>query len=356
MATPLDQASNAGTTPVREGHRFDEAALARWMAAEVEGFAGPLVVEQFKGGQSNPTYRLSTPKRRYVLRRKPPGPLLKGAHDVLREARVLRALAGSNVPVAAVVGICADEAVIGSPFYVMDLVEGRIFWDATFSDVPVMERSAYFDAMNATIATLHQLDPAVIGLADYGKPGNYFARQIGRWTRQYLEDIDAGRDADMDALVAWLPAHIPEGDETRLVHGDFRCDNLIFHPSEPRIVAVLDWELSTLGHPLADFAYHALMYRMPPDIVAGLGGADIAGLGIPDEQAYVAAYCARTGRAGLPDYDFYVAFNFFRLAAIFHGIKGRVIRGTAASAHARERAASFPRLARLARAAMEACQ
>lgn len=356
MATPLDQASNAGTTPVREGHRFDEAALARWMAAEVEGFAGPLVVEQFKGGQSNPTYRLSTPKRRYVLRRKPPGPLLKGAHDVLREARVLRALAGSHVPVAAVVGVCADEAVIGSPFYVMDLVEGRIFWDATFSDVPVMERSAYFHAMNATIATLHQLDPAVIGLADYGKPGNYFARQIGRWTRQYLDDIDAGRDADMDALVAWLPAHIPEGDETRLVHGDFRCDNLIFHPSEPRIVAVLDWELSTLGHPLADFAYHALMYRMPPDIVAGLGGADIAGLGIPDEQAYVAAYCARTGRAGLPDYDFYVAFNFFRLAAIFHGIKGRVIRGTAASAHARERAASFPRLARLARAAMEACQ
>lgn len=356
MATPLDQASNAGTTPVREGHRFDEAALARWMAAEVEGFAGPLVVEQFKGGQSNPTYRLSTPKRRYVLRRKPPGPLLKGAHDVLREARVLQALAGSNVPVAAVVGVCADEAVIGSPFYVMDLVEGRIFWDATFSDVPVMERSTYFDAMNATIATLHQLDPAVIGLADYGKPGNYFARQIGRWTRQYLDDIDAGRDADMDALVAWLPAHIPEGDETRLVHGDFRCDNLIFHPSEPRIVAVLDWELSTLGHPLADFAYHALMYRMPPDIVAGLGGADIAGLGIPDEQAYVAAYCARTGRAGLPDYDFYVAFNFFRLAAIFHGIKGRVIRGTAASAHARERAASFPRLARLARAAMEACQ
>lgn len=356
MATPLDQASNAGTTPVREGHRFDEAALARWMAAEVEGFAGPLVVEQFKGGQSNPTYRLSTPKRRYVLRRKPPGPLLKGAHDVLREARVLQALAGSNVPVAAVVGVCADEAVIGSPFYVMDLVEGRIFWDATFSDVPVMERSAYFDAMNATIATLHQLDPAVIGLADYGKPGNYFARQIGRWTRQYLDDIDAGRNADMDALVAWLPAHIPEGDETRLVHGDFRCDNLIFHPSEPRIVAVLDWELSTLGHPLADFAYHALMYRMPPDIVAGLGGADIAGLGIPDEQAYVAAYCARTGRAGLPDYDFYVAFNFFRLAAIFHGIKGRVIRGTAASAHARERAASFPRLARLARAAMEACQ
>lgn len=356
MATPLDQASNAGTTPVREGHRFDEVALARWMAAEVEGFAEPLVVEQFKGGQSNPTYRLSTPKRRYVLRRKPPGPLLKGAHDVLREARVLRALAGSHVPVAAVVGVCADEAVIGSPFYVMDLVEGRIFWDATFSDVPVMERSAYFDAMNATIATLHQLDPAVIGLADYGKPGNYFARQIGRWTRQYLEDIDAGRDADMDALVAWLPAHIPEGDETRLVHGDFRCDNLIFHPSEPRIVAVLDWELSTLGHPLADFAYHALMYRMPPDIVAGLGGADIAVLGIPDEQAYVAAYCARTGRAGLPDYDFYVAFNFFRLAAIFHGIKGRVIRGTAASAHARERAASFPRLARLARAAMEACQ
>lgn len=210
--------------------------------------------------------------------------------------------------------------------------------------------------MNATIAALHSVDHERIGLGDHGRPGNYFERQIARWTRQYLEDADAGQDADMNALVAWLPHTIPAGDETRIVHGDFRCDNLIFHPTEPRILAVLDWELSTLGHPLADFAYHAIMYRMPPDIVAGLGAADIGSLGIPTEQEYIAAYCARTDRAGMPDYDFHVAFNFFRLAAIFHGIKGRVIRGTAASAHARERAASFPRLARLAREAMEACR
>lgn len=356
MASAVDQTANAGTTPVREAHRFDEAALVMWMQDNVDGFIGPLHVEQFKGGQSNPTYRLSTPGRSYVLRRKPPGQLVKGAHDVLREARVLSALAGTPVPVAPIHGICDDEAVIGTPFFVMSLVEGRIFWDATFPDVPHSERALYFDAMNATLAALHTVDREAVGLGDYGRPGNYFARQIARWSKQYLDDSDAGRDPDMDALVEWLPANIPEGDETSIVHGDFRCDNMIFHPTEPRILAVLDWELSTLGHPLADFAYHAIMYRMPPDIVAGLGGADIEALGIPTEEEYVAAYCARTGRDGMPDYDFYVAFNFFRLAAIFHGIKGRVMRGTAASAHARERAANFPRLARLAREAMEACR
>ena len=356
MSDALGQTANAGTTAVRDAYRFDEGALARWMAANVDGFAGPLTVEQFKGGQSNPTYRLTTPGAAYVLRRKPPGPLLKGAHDVLREARVLSALASTGVPVAPVHGLCADEGVIGTPFFVMGLVEGRIFWDATFPDVPRDARAGYFDAMNATLAALHSVDPESVGLGDYGRSGNYFARQIARWSRQYREDGDAGRDTDMDALVEWLPDNIPAGDETRIVHGDFRCDNMIFHPSEPRILTVLDWELSTLGHPLADFAYHAIMYRMPPDIVAGLAGADLAALGIPDEREYVAAYCARTGRAAIPDYDYYVAFNFFRLAAIFHGIRGRVIRGTAASAHARDRAASFPRLARLARAAMEACR
>ena len=352
----LDQAANAGTTPVRDAHRFDEAALAAWMFDHVDGFSGPLTVEQFKGGQSNPTYRLSTPNRAYVLRRKPPGALVKGAHDVLREARVLTALADTPVPVAPIHGVCADETVIGTPFFVMGLVDGRIFWDATFPDVPTAERARYFDAMNAAMAALHTVDPEAVSLGDYGRPGNYFARQIARWTKQYEDDADAGRDPDMDALVAWLPANIPAGNETAIVHGDFRCDNMIFHPSEPRILAVLDWELSTLGHPLADFAYHATMYRMPPDIVAGLAGADIAALGIPTEDEYVAAYCARTGRPGLPDYDFYVAFNFFRLAAIFHGIKGRVIRGTAASEHAIVRAKSFPRLARLARNAMETCR
>ena len=353
MSDAVKQA-NIGTTAVREGHQFDEAALVRWMASHVEGFAGPVTVTQFKGGQSNPTYRLSTPGRDYVMRRKPPGQLLKGAHAIEREAQVLTALGGIGFPVPHIFGLCTDDAVIGSWFYVMDMVEGRIFWDATFPEVSREERPAYFDAMNETIARLHMADYQAIGLGDYGKPGNYFARQISRWSRQYLEDVEAGRDANMDRLVEWLPGAIPPGDDIAIVHGDFRCDNMIFHPSEPRVVAVLDWELSTLGHPLADFAYHALMYHMPPNIVAGLIGADLNALNIPSEQAYIAAYCRRTGREQIPNWPFYIAFNFFRLAAIFHGIKGRVIRGTAASAHARERAENFPVLAELASKAMDA--
>jgi len=231
----------------------------------------------------------------------------------------------------------------------MDMVEGRIIWDATFPDVSREDRPAYFDAMNATLAQLHSVDYEAVGLGDYGRPGNYFERQIGRWSKQYLEDADAGRDPHMDKLIAWLPNAIPDdGDQTSIVHGDFRCDNMIFHPTEPKVLAVLDWELSTLGHPGADFAYNAMMYRMPPHIVAGLYGADLAALNIPSEEEYLAAYCRRTGRASMPGYDFYIAFNFFRLAAIFHGIKGRAIRGTAASAQAKERAASFPELARMA--------
>lgn len=342
------QEKNEGTTPVRPGFAFDEAALSRWMADHVPGFEGPLSIEQFKGGQSNPTYKLVTPGRSYVLRRKPPGQLLKGAHAVDREVAVLTGLEKASFPVAHVHALCTDDSVIGTWFYIMDLVEGRIFWDATIPQVSAAERPAYFDAMNATIAALHNVDYAAVGLGDYGRPGNYFERQIGRWSKQYLEDTEAGRDPTMDRLIDWLPANIPPGDETAIVHGDFRIDNMIFHPTEPRIVAVLDWELSTLGHPLADFAYNAMMYHMPPHIVAGLGGADLAALNIPSEADYIAAYCARTGRASIPDYRFYTAFNFFRLAAIFHGIKGRVIRGTASSQQAEDRARVFPELAELA--------
>jgi len=351
MASIAEQ--NSGTGAVREPHRFDEAALARWMTANVEDYAGPLTVEQFNGGQSNPTYKLVTARRTYVMRRKPPGILVKGAHAVDREARVLTALYGAGFPVAKVHGLCTDDGVIGTSFYIMDMVEGRIIWDATFPDVPREERPAYFDAMNATIARLHAIDPQAVGLDDYGKPGDYFARQISRWSRQYLDDADAGRDPLMDRLIEWLPANIPASDDVAVVHGDFRCDNMIFHPTEPRVLAVLDWELSTLGHPLADFAYHAMMYRTPPHIVAGLAGANLDALNIPSEDDYVAAYARRTGRESVPGYDYAVAFNFFRLAAIFHGIKGRVIRGTAANALARQRVMILPELIRIAWAQAE---
>lgn len=348
--------ANIGTTAVREGYEIDQGRLTAWMEDNVEGFEGPLGIEQFKGGQSNPTYKLVTPSRKYVLRRKPPGKLVKGAHAVEREARVMAALGPTGFPVPRVYGICTDDAVIGTWFFVMEMVEGRIFWDATFPGISPEDRAACFDSMNETIARLHQVDYRAVGLEDYGKPGNYFARQIGRWTKQYLADEEAGRDADMDRLIEWLPQNIPDGDETSVVHGDFRCDNMIFHPTEPRVIAVLDWELSTLGHPLADFAYHAIMYRMPADIVAGLEGVDVAALNIPAEADYVGAYCRRMGRDGIPNWDFYIAFQFFRLAAIFHGIKGRVIRGTAANAKARERAKALPRLTRLAADAMDKCR
>jgi len=321
------------TSPTRW---IDETRLEAWMAEHVDGFAGPIRYEKFAGGQSNPTFRISTPGRDYVLRRKPPGKLLKGAHAVEREHRIIRALEGAGFPVPHSYGLCEDDNVVGTPFFVMDMVEGRIFWDPTFPDVEPEARGAYYDAMNATIAQLHGIDYEAAGLGDYGRPGNYFERQIGRWSKQYIEDTEAGRIPSMDRLVEWLPENIPAscGDESSIVHGDFRCDNLIFHPSEPRVVAVLDWELSTLGHPLADFTYHAMTYRMPQGLPAGMAGVDVEALGIPSEAHYVAAYCRRTGRDDIPGLDFYMAFNMFRFAAIIHGVKGRMIRGSASNAEA----------------------
>ncbi|HEY0130311.1 MAG TPA: phosphotransferase, partial [Allosphingosinicella sp.] len=336
---------NSGTGEVRPAHRFDAGRLEAWMRGHVEDYAGPLAVEQFRGGQSNPTYRLTTPGRSYVLRRKPPGKLLPGAHAVDREYRVISALAGQGFPVARAFALCLDEEVIGTAFYVMEMVEGRIFWDPALPEVPRAERPAYFDAMNRTIAALHAIDPEAAGLGDYGKPGNYFERQIARWSKQYQADVEAGRVAAMDRLVEWLPAHVPPDEPApRVIHGDFRCDNMIFHATEPRVLAVLDWELSTLGHPLADFSYHLMMYRMPE----ALGRHDLAALNIPSEDDYVAAYCRRVGRDGIEHLDFYLAFNLFRLAAIVHGIKGRLARGNASSAHAGEMAKRLEPLADLA--------
>jgi aminoglycoside phosphotransferase (APT) family kinase protein len=340
--------NNNGATAVRKTHRLDEPRLIAWLEANVPDFAGLLRIRQFEGGQSNPTYKLTTPTRSYVLRRQPPGHLLPGAHAVDREARVQKALGSADFPVARILGLCTDNAVIGSWFYLMEFVEGRIFWNILIPEVTRAERAQYFDAMNATIAKLHTVEYAAIGLGDYGRPGNYFERQIGRWAKQYRGDTEAGRDANMDSVIEWLSARIPANDQTSIVHGDFRIDNMIFHPSEPRVVAVLDWELSTLGHPLADFAYHLMMYRMAPNLRASLVGANLNEHNIPQEDDYVAAYCRRTARESIPELDYYVVFGMFRLAAILHGIKARLIRGTAASAHAATHAASFAPLAEYA--------
>ncbi len=327
---------------------IDADRLERCLRAAIPGFEGPVAIERFAGGQSNPTYRLETPARRYVLRRKPPGQLLASAHAVDREFRVQQALGRvPGFPVAPVHVYCDDPEVIGTPFYVMDMVEGRVFWDATLPEVPREERHRYYESMVDAIAALHSVDHVALGLADFGKPGDYFSRQISRWSRQYLEDRDAGRVDAMDQLIEWLPRHIPAGQDASIVHGDFRCDNLIFHPTEPRVLAILDWELATIGHPLADFGYHLLAWRMPPLGVTGMLGQDLAALGIPSEQEYVAMYCARTGRNGIEGVDFLAAFNMFRLAAIFHGIRGRMLRGNAVSVRAREYAAAVEQVAEL---------
>ncbi|MGE5617218.1 MAG: phosphotransferase [Bacillota bacterium] len=326
-----------GTRPVADAHRFDVGPLESYLATRIEGFKGPLRVEQFKGGQSNPTYRLEASGKRYVLRRKPPGTLLPSAHAVDREYRVISALASTEVPVARTYLLCTDESVIGTMFYVMDCVEGRVLWDPQLPGMKPAERGAIFDELNRVIAALHRVDYKAIGLADFGKPGNYFARQIDRWSRQYRAS-ETERIEAMDRLIEWLPKHIPAGDETSIVHGDYRIDNAIFHPEEPRILAVLDWELSTLGHPLADFSYHMMAWRLSSTEFRGLRGCDLAAMGIPDEDAYRERYLARTGlRALSPDeWRFCMAYNMFRAAAIFQGVMARAVAGNAASAKAVE--------------------
>ena len=325
----------SGTMPVSTRQQFDVAVLETWMTANVEGFNGPLSIEQFKGGQSNPTFKLITPAQSYVMRAKP-GPaarLLPSAHAIEREFKVMHALAEADMPVAKMHALCEDEAVIGRAFFIMEFVDGRVLWNPALPGMTAPERGAIFDEMNRVIANLHRVDYHAIGLADFGKAGNYFERQIGRWGKQYraseTEKIDA-----MDKLIEWLPQHIPPGEETSIVHGDYRMDNLIFHPAEPRVLAILDWELSTLGHPLADFAYHCMAWHVPPSAFRGVAGLDLKELGIPDFQSYVASYCRRTGRDGIDNFEYYLAYNLFRMAGILQGIMKRVVDGTAASEQA----------------------
>ncbi|MDG2519985.1 phosphotransferase family protein [Caulobacter segnis] len=345
MVEASAQELNSGTKPVDERHSIDEAALERWLKANVEGYAGQLEVRQFKGGQSNPTYQLVTPGRKYVLRRKPPGKLLPSAHAVDREFKVISALGKTGFPVAKAYALCEDEGVIGTMFYVMDMVEGRILWDGTLPEYSPPQRRAIYDAEIETLARLHNTDYAAIGLGDYGKPGNYFTRQIDRWTKQYKASETTSIKA-MDQLMEWLPATAPSDDATSIVHGDYRIDNMILHATEPKVIAVLDWELSTLGNPLADFSYFLMSWVMPGEQRGGLAEiADLPAYGIPTVQEAVDKYCKLTGRDGLPELDWYFAYNLFRLAGICQGIVGRVRDGTAASAHAQLMEARVPLLA-----------
>lgn len=313
-------------------HELDIAALGAYLSKVIDGFGRLQDAQKFAGGQSNPTFRLSTTSGDYVLRKKPPGKLLKSAHAVDREFRVMHALRDTDVPVPAVLHLCSDDAVIGSMFYVMQFIDGRIFWDPALPGCQRDERGAIYEEMNRVLAALHNVDPNTVGLEDFGKPGNYFERQIGRWSAQYraseIESID-----DMNRLIDWLPANNPPDDgRVSIVHGDFRLDNMLFHPTEPRVLAVLDWELSTLGHPFADLAYQCMQWRMPREaIVTGLGGMDRESLGIPSEEAYIARYCERTGLDGIHHWDFYLAFSIFRLAAILQGVKKRAVDGNASS-------------------------
>ena len=339
-----DQQTFTGTRAVDPRHAIDEAALDRWLADHVEGYAGPLTVRQFKGGQSNPTYELSTPGRTYVLRRKPPGTLLKSAHAVDREYRVISALWRQGYPVARPWALCDDDAVIGSMFYVMDKVEGRILWDLKLPGLTAAERGEVYGTQTDALARLHSYDPIAIGLEDYGPPGNYFERQLGRWTKQYRASETHPIPA-MDRLIEALPTATPPERPARIVHGDWRLDNMILAPDRPEVLAVLDWDLSTLGDPLADLSYFLIAWAIPASMRNGLAGADLVELGIPSVDETVDRYCAQAGIDRPDNLDWMSAYNLFRLAAICQGIGGRVRDGTAASPQAAAMAAQVEQLA-----------
>lgn len=333
MSSTADKNSGAG--PVREAHVFDVANLERYFKANVPEIATPIDVQQFKGGQSNPTYLLHAGNKKYVLRRKPPGILLPSAHAVDREYRIMHALRDTQVPVPRMLCLCEDAEIIGTPFYVMECIDGRILWDADLPGMTPEQRGAHYRELNRVIAALHSVDPVKVGLSEFGKPGNYVERQIARWTKQYrlaeTERIDA-----MENLIEWLPKNVPNDTRNALTHGDYRFDNTIFHPTDARILAVIDWELATQGDPIADFVYHCMSYRMPGSTIAQMSDAEKTKRGIPTEMEYRAIYCEFTGRKEVPNFDFYMAFGMFRLAGILQGIVKRFLDGNASNVNAGE--------------------
>jgi aminoglycoside phosphotransferase (APT) family kinase protein len=347
----------ADATPVRENHRFDEARLERYLRERMANFRGPLKVRQFVGGQSNPTFLLETPGACFVMRKKPPGALLPSAHQVEREYRVIKALEATDVPVPRVHLLCEDASVIGTAFFVMDFVEGRIMRDPMMPDSNPRERAACYDSMNDVLARLHKVDFRAVGLGDYGRPQAYVQRQLARWSKQY-EASRIDEIPEMDLLIEWLGRNIPADDETTIAHGDYRMENIVFHPTEPRVVAVLDWELSTLGHPLSDLAWACRSYHCPPglDGMLSFQGIDLKALGIPSEEEFVAAYCKRTGRASVPDLMFFIAFSFFRGAAISQGIAMRAKLGNASGPDAAERGSKAKITAKLGWDVAQKCE
>ena len=343
LVEPTDEQTreeqNTGTKPVVDSHRFDEGALAEWMAANVEGFEGPLEVRQFKGGQSNPTYQLVTPRQTYVMRRKPPGKLLPSAHAVDREFRVISALHPTGFPVARPYGLCMDETVVGTIFYVMQMVEGRVLWDQSLPAYAPPERHAIHMAALRTLAALHNTDYKAVGLEGFGRPGNYMLRQIDRWTKQYKASETQHLET-IERLIEWLPRTAPEDDQTTIVHADYRLDNMVMHATEPRVAAVLDWELATLGNPLADFTY--VLMQWVNGTISTI--PDLKAHGIPTMEEYVDEYCRLTGRSGLPNLNWFFSYNAFRLAGIVQGIVGRARDGTANSPQAAAMEARVPLL------------